>query len=352
MKIDPKNIDQNLLVMYLLDELSSENRALVEDWINGSDENSSQFKELETTWLETGKIDPVPVVVDVDLAWNNLKSRIRAEVSVPELKTEPKVKVRKLKSYWWIVAAAALVILSTFTVVFSDWFKKSMNVNPVLIESFADVIQDTLNDGTIVTLNQGSKIAFVESVKKSERQVNLEGEAFFAVKPDTSRPFVINAGIGAIRVLGTEFNVKAYQGSDLEVFVESGLVQLAITDSLGTITESILLEAGEKGIISYASGRILKSGDQPPDELYWANRKLIFRDAELSKVFEVLSQYYDFEVKTEHAGILSCQLSASFTNTELPQIMEVIAISFQLELQSEDSTYSFNGKGCLDEEVN
>ena len=65
MKIDPKHIDHNLLVLFLLDEVSSEERKAVEDWINASVNNKDYFSSLEKTWLETGNIEPAKVVVDI-----------------------------------------------------------------------------------------------------------------------------------------------------------------------------------------------------------------------------------------------------------------------------------------------
>ena len=150
-------------------------------------------------------------------------------------------------------------------------------------------------------------------------------------------------------MLGTKFNVTAYENSDLEVLVESGMVELSVRDSLGNPLETLLLEAGEKGIISHENKHIYKSEDLMPDELFWANRKLIFRETSLQKVLEVLQNYYSFEVEVENDEVMNCLLSASFTNQEIPHIMEVIAASFELSVSQENSTYQFIGKGCMDE---
>lgn len=349
MNNDSIHIDHNLLVLYLLDELSSEENQSVEAWINESDANSKAFSSLKKTWNETGKIEPVPVVVDLDEAWGKMKFLISKEDDI--LAPEPARKSisfisRKIFMY---AAIAAMVILGVMSVVFTDWFKKSNDPIPFILESFAEVINDTLSDGSSIALNENSTLIFAESEDKKERQVELKGEAFFAVAADSSKPFVIDAGIGVIKVLGTQFNVRAYENSDLKVFVESGLVELSLLDSVGNPIKSLFLEAGEKGIISYEDRELYKSVDQRPDELFWANRKLIFRETELKKVFEILEYYYEFEIVVEHEAILNCLLSASFTDQDLPYIMEVIAASFELEIAQKDSTYQFIGKGCLDE---
>lgn len=350
MIIDPEHIDQNELILYLLGELSPEEMEKVKAWIQADQENYAVFSSLEKTWIETGKIKPAPVVVNVDQAWTKLKSRIRQEDNFLDFSAQTTHKTRNLGRTLFLVAAAAALIIGAVSIVFSDWFNTSLDPVPVVIESFTEVVTDTLRDGSSVTLNKDSRLTYVESKKVSERQVILEGEAFFNVESDSSKPFVIDAGIGAIKVLGTKFNVRAYEGADLEVLVESGTVQLSLPYSLGGITDSLLLKAGDKGVISHAERRLYKIAGETPDELYWANRKLIFRDTELKKVFEILKQYNEFEVSLEHNEVLECRLTASFTDTELPDIMEVIAVSFELTLESKDSTYTFNGKGCLDEE--
>lgn len=348
MNIDPRHIDHNILARYLLDELSSEDRLSVEVWINESDTNQETFSSLKKIWDETGKIEPAPIVVNVDLAWSKMKSFITEK---KEITIEPPKLVKSTfsRQRFIYVAAAALIILGVMSAVLTDWFKKSVEPIPFIIESFAEVINDTLSDGSYIALNLNSTLKYSEATDESERHVVLEGEAFFAVARDTSKPFIIDAGIGGIKVLGTKFNVKAYENSDLKVFVESGLVELYLLDSLGNKVKSLLLEAGDKGIISYEDREIYKSIDQKPDELFWANRKLIFRETNLKKVFEILGEYYEFEVKVENDEIMNCLLSASFTDQDLPYIMEVIAASFVLEIEQKDSTYQFIGKGCLDE---
>ena len=348
MNIDPKHIDHNLLVLFLLDEISSEERKEVEVWINSSEDNREIFDSLKKTWLQTGKIEPAPVVVDVDLAWGKMKSLIKEEEKIHEAVSQRESSRVISGRRFMYSAIAALLILSVVSVVFTDWFKKSAEPFPFVYESFAEVVIDTLNDGSYIALNENSKLEYAEPTDKLERQIKLEGEAFFAVAADTSKPFVIDAGIGMIKVLGTQFNVKAYENFDLEVLVESGLVELTVVDSLGNLLETLLLEAGEKGIVSYEKRQIFKSEDLSPDELFWADRKLIFRETDLAKVFEILKDYYKFEVEVDD-DIMSCLLSASFTNEELPHIMEVIAASFELGLTQQDSTYQFIGKGCIDE---
>ena len=191
MKIDPKHIDHNLLVLFLLDEVSSEERKAVEDWINASVNNKDYFSSLEKTWLETGNIEPAPVVVDIDSAWDKMKTLISQEDEIQHVVPQRKLNARTSRRAFMYAAIAAMLILSVASVVFTDWFKRSVEPLPFVFESFAEVLIDTLSDGSSIALNENTKLVFSEPTEDKERKVNLEGEAFFAVAADSSKPFVI-----------------------------------------------------------------------------------------------------------------------------------------------------------------
>ena len=85
----------------------------------------------------------------------------------------------------------------------------------------------TLPDGSVVALNSNSKLVFPKQFNGDTREVTIEGEAFFDVKPNPEKPFIINAGKAQIKVVGTSFNVSAYPETEtLEVVVKTGKVQV------------------------------------------------------------------------------------------------------------------------------
>ncbi|MBT3241945.1 MAG: hypothetical protein HN352_02270 [Bacteroidetes bacterium] len=360
MQNDPIHIDKRLLLLYLLDEISEKGRQEVEAWIRYSASNKQTFRELEQTWHETGQLEPQPVAVDVDKAWNRMEQLMLDDNEVQNDESlDSDIQFQdvlppmtgRARTLYWSVAVAALAIISVLSVIYTDWFKNTTEIFPSLkIESFAEVVFDTLSDGSSIALNEQSVLSFPETFVENERSVELKGEAFFSVKADTAKPFVIKAGTGQVRVLGTEFNVKAYPNEDMEVVVESGLVELVLTDSLGAAVKTLLLEAGEKGVLSKANKELYRSSDLQPDELFWADRKLIFQETELADVFVILKKYYEFEILVSDKGILACLLSASFTGEKMDHIMAVIAASFELELITDGDQYKLTGVGCSRDE--
>jgi transmembrane sensor len=325
--------DEIQLLNYLLGKAGEEERRRIEEWLHGNEAHREYLDQLEKVWVETGKIRPVPVAVDVDAAWERMLGRISGE--------ERETPVRSLR-YVWTVAAILLVSFGLYFVA------KMFLIPPEQVEltSTSAIVKDTLPDGSRISLNRNSKLTYPGKFGRKMRQVTLTGEAFFDVKHDAEQPFVIEAGKAMIKVLGTSFNVKAYTGSDVEVSVEQGLVMLFTVDPATNDTLSVLLPAGTSGVLPVNSMQPEVMERTSPDRLFWLDRTLEFRQTELSEVFAVLSGHFGIIVRSGQPEILNCRLSATFRNESLETILEVIATSFELEVKNEGTNWIFYGKGC------
>ncbi|MFH0761638.1 MAG: FecR domain-containing protein [Bacteroidota bacterium] len=343
MKKDQVHIDQKLLVLYLLGEISQEGRQKVESWLNSSEKNRTFFEGLEKTWAATGTIDPASVHFDAGKAWTRMVQRIEQDES-RVVKSHGKEISLRARTNRFVMLAAAILVLGIISVVFTRILQN--RPDSITLASFAEVVQDTLPDGSSVVLNSDTKLVIPKKFAKTSRTVELTGEAFFEVKPDIERAFIVRVASGQIKVLGTSFHVKAYPGSDLDVYVETGHVELSAVDSITGDTVRIVLNAGERGMIGYATGEIRKAGDMVPDELFWVNKKLIFQETRLSLVFDLLRKHYKADIEVKEAAVLDCMLSATFTDESIGQILEVVAATFDLKLSRDKEKYIINGKGC------
>jgi ferric-dicitrate binding protein FerR (iron transport regulator) len=362
MKKDPTHIDQKLLVLYLLEEISQQGRSKVEAWLDISEENRIFFDGFRKTWEETGKIDAGMVAFDTNAAWEKMSGKIgKNEKSVKNEKSEKNVKKGKKgkegKEVGWkvgmvriILAAAAVLVLGVMSVVLVKFLRNQEEPRIETLASYSVPLQDTLNDGSNVILNADTKLIIPTKFAQTSRRVTLRGEAFFEVAHDSLQPFIIDAGLGQVKVLGTSFQVKAYPDSDLEVFVESGRVELSAYPAGQGDTVKIVLKAGERGMIKRGTHEISKPAEIGPDELFWANKKLIFQETKLSVVFDLLKKHYRAEIEVQDAAILNCLLSATFTDESIAEIMEVVAASFDLKMHCDQQKFVINGKGCSNED--
>lgn len=344
MKNGKNDIDRRKLVLYLLDEISTEGRREVELWLAASGENRKEYELLSKTWKETGKLGFFPKEIDTDKTWDSFSSRLDENAAKRNITPENNPYQRTVR---FLYAAAAVTFLTWISITMvrliqNDTFKK--------METLASnelVIMDTLTDGSIVRLNENSSLTFAKNFRVSERKVKLQGEAFFEVMPDTAKPFIVEAELGSVRVLGTSFQVKGFRETDMEVYVEEGIVEMSAEKDGDMI--SLVLVSGEKGIVKYPDGELVKEGVITPDELFWANRKLIFRETRLSLVFELLRKHYKAEIDVENEEINKCLLTATFDNEEIDQILEVIGASFELDVEKGENKFTIKGRGCSNE---
>lgn len=151
----------------------------------------------------------------------------------------------------------------------------------------------TLSDGTRVELNANTSITVQNG--RTERRVHLaNGEAFFVVSKDKSRPFIVDTPAGSVRVTGTIFNVLTEASSQLDVTVVEGSVQVRPDDASGTrALEPTVLGAGgvlksEHGVISVGT---LSPGDVD-DALAWRQGQIVCKAMPVSAALDRFAHYY------------------------------------------------------------
>ncbi len=178
--------------------------------------------------------------------------------------------------------------------------------------------QCLFQDGTVAYLNSESKIHYPVKFGLFERRIRLEGEAYFEVKHNPRRPFVVEIEGGEIQVLGTSFNVKAYHGDDIvAVTLDEGRVVL--DNRRGGRFE---LAPSEQLLYDRRSGegRIVRGADAMRYSI-WKDDVISFRDTPLEEVLEILSRWYD--VRFEMDGRPLHPISYTFTtdNTLLDNVL-------------------------------
>jgi len=207
---------------------------------------------------------------------------------------------------------------------------------------------DTLPDGSLISLNKNSNLVYPEQFKGKIREVKLTGEAFFNIRHDPAKPFIIDAGSAKVKVLGTAFRISAYPDSAVEVNVNRGRVMLFTINSETGDTSNVILAAGEKGLLPLKSVIPILVGNTAPDDLFWFDHTLEFTRTPLSRVFGLLEKYYPITIKVSNEKINNCLLTASFADDPIDRILTVIAESFNLKVISTNQTYLLTGNGCIE----
>ncbi len=336
-----QDIDESLLLQYLLGNTENENRSMVENWLDADSGNRKNLDRLEALWLETGKLNPPPLVVDVDKAWERFSDRTKDLEKPLAGISRQSVSIRFLR---FALGAAAMILL--IFGIYTTIRLFTVKVKEIEMAAGTSIISDTLPDGSMVTLNRQSKLSYPEEFTNEERCLTLTGEAYFNVSKDPLKPFIVDAGRAKVKVLGTTFNVSAYPEKEIRVTVNEGRVLFFVVDTLLKDTSSIVLEAGMTGTLKPGAASPEIVTDSIPDNLFWVNHTFDFNGTPLAEVFRMLEQYFDIKVSVSQQDILNCRLSASFVNDPADRIMTVVAESFGLKLSMKGKNYNLSGNGC------
>ena len=202
----------------------------------------------------------------------------------------------------------------------------------------------SLSDGSFVSLNKGAHLEYPEKISQMAREVTLSGEAFFEIKPDPLKPFIVHTSSASIKVLGTSFNVSAYNHSEeVKVIVETGKVELqpAFRGS-----QKIILEKGNFGSYHMNNSAAIKGNNTDINYLSWKTRVLRFDDTPLQEVIAVLSRTYHSEIDISSPELKKCRFTGTFSEESLDTVIKVLQTAFRLKIDSKDKKTLLSGKGC------
>ncbi len=190
-----------------------------------------------------------------------------------------------------------------------------------------------LSDGSIVFLNSGSRLRFPAVFGEGTREVQLEGEGFFAVQGDPARPFRVQTGSAVTEVKGTEFNVR-FRGKEVEVVVAKGAVQ--VFDQRRSVR--IGLVRGEASIYRDSTGFSRPRRVDVRRCLAWRENKLSFDKTPLSEVLSEIELFYDVRVVVKHDSSLHRTLTGYFASDSLDEVLSTIALAMDIRISRSGQT--------------
>lgn len=325
--IENNNID-DLLVKVVLGESNAEELRYVQGWIAESSANERYFRDFQRIWEESRHL-AVRSTVDEELAWVQFKervdmNRVAGEARVRDMEEEDSrvVDMGGGRRYQWLLRVAAIF----FVVCAGGWFYYMYSYRPaqyLSVNSGGQVLSDTLSEGSVVTLNKQSFIRYRRQFAGDTRQVEMEGEAFFAVAADKNKAFVVHANGVTITVLGTSFNVRAIRGRT-EVIVETGLVEI---NKGGHV---VWVGAHEKAVIDMGNTNLIKENN--PDQLYNYYRTKTFEcnGTPLWRLVEKLNEVYNVHIVIGESRLRDLPLTTTFVDESLDGILNVVGRTFDI----------------------
>jgi len=165
-----------------------------------------------------------------------------------------------------------------------------------------------LFDGTEVWLNSGTKLKYPNKFNQNERNVFIEGEAYFKVAPNKHLPFKVKTGKLEVEVLGTSFNISAYPTeSNQSVFLDEGKVQINDTagDKIGEISP------GQMAVKTDGNPAIQVQNADSYFYTSWKDGKITFNSEKLSEIAKKMERWYNVEIKFEKEALKNFNFSGT-----------------------------------------
>jgi transmembrane sensor len=343
MKKDEK-INWDLMAKHLAGETDAAGQEEFSEWLQHSEINAQGYQKISTTWDHINSIKEMNQF-DVNNGWEKLHSRIAASMGEQPEKMKEKPRNRRLFLHTPMLRAAAaialLIMLGAGTYGIITLIQHDSQIT-VVSSGSNDQTRITLPDGTRVFLNAGTKLTYAKNFNIHNREVRLTGEAYFDVRHNADKPFVIYTGKAGIKVLGTSFNVQALKSSGkVEVFVESGRVQLFEAENTGN---TITIEPGFIG--SMENSVVEKQKNTDENYLAWKTKRLIFNNTELEKVASGIQDVFKVEVIFEDPAMARCRIGSNFENESLENVLEAICTIHNWTWERKGNRVILSGSGC------
>ncbi|MEI9908356.1 MAG: FecR family protein [Bacteroidota bacterium] len=277
----------------------------------------------------------------------------------------PKVSVR-MKIIRWTVAAAVISAVSLGAYILSD----TENVKPGSNAAFANNMLEKVNvtvqplkiqmeEGSIITLQPGSSIHYPSHFLPDKREIFLEGEAFFEVSKNASRPFFVYNNNIVTHVLGTSFNVKMNrENKQVEVSVRSGRVEVyedkpAVKATASKKNNGVILSPNQKVTYDQDTRQFVPSLVDVPlpiiNEMSDKNvtpETAVFESTPLKTVLSSLERSYGIDIVVETENIYKCLFTGDVSQQDLYTRLDVICQSVQALYEVKGTKILIKGKGC------
>lgn len=225
---------------------------------------------------------------------------------------ENRVRVRKLRIYTGTFLKYAAILVVAFV---SGLYVHTLLTNRDQAVQYAEVevmYGQTghlfLFDGTEVWLNSGTKFKYPNKFNQNERNVFMEGEAYFKVAPNKHLPFKVKTGKLEVEVLGTSFNLSAYPSEPTQsVFLDEGKVQIndMIGDKIGEITP------GQIAVKKDGNPSIQVQNADSHFYTSWKDGKITFNSEKLSEIAKKMERWYNVEIRFEKESLKDFNFSGT-----------------------------------------
>jgi transmembrane sensor len=328
-----KETEEQLLLKVIEGRADDRETELFNQWVKSSAKNGELFAQLKEVYHLSSFGHH-----SAQANWERVVDKVRSGYTVPdfiELPLPARAGNRLLSSPLLRVAATIAVLIGISVFLWVVVFNPEQ-----LIVSGNDLNKNEpyrMEDGSLVFLNGDSEISISNRFGSKEREVLLTGEAYFDVKRDAAKPFVVKANSTITKVLGTSFNVYSDQSGHVKVSVTSGLVEFTEQEA----DDILQISEGEQGTFDPVEKTVEKFMITDPNFQAWRTGVFIFRDTPIDQALEMLGEHYSRIFLLEGIGDRIGSITTTFDNQPLAAVQEELSLLLNAKTESKNDTIIF-----------
>ncbi len=290
-----------LVLRKLMGIISPEEDAALKAWIEADPRNKESFDALRFKW----QADRENIPED-----ERPRRRRRRNTTVDPAK--------KGRTTFYVFEGLALALLVVASVIIFMGLRE----RPSIHHAGREIRTVILSDSSAVTLKPGSVLLVASDYGSTNRAVEVEGQAFVEVSPDSLTLFTLTTDNSRIDVTGTSFMVDLPKGEEYEeVIVLSGQLLISL---LKNPEKKVVVPAGKKARYDYGSGAIALLDADTVNVLAWRQKKLVFNDTPLAQVVEAVEDYFGIPVQVENTAMLKCTFTKTFNEPRMDDIIKAL----------------------------
>jgi transmembrane sensor len=317
------NLD--LITRHLLNETDNTEEEMIKDVINNDEKSRREFDEYLDLWEKSADVKDFDKIDD-EHDWRQVRARMnfgRIKRSLP------------LRTYFLRIAAVLILAFGLASIFHYFNGPKAHGSEYYETATVNEMREVKLPEGSVISLNRNSKIVRNSEFGKSNRDIILEGEAFFEVAKNPNLPFKVYTKNSTIEVTGTSFNIKS---DTFQVIVGVLTGKVAFYQTGNTVNRIDLLPE-KTGYYKTGNHSFVMESSLDPNSIAWHTGRLIFKKTPVSEVFKIIAGYFNKELIIEAGAPTSVPFNGSFDKQSLEEMIEDINMTLpeKLDVVTTDS---------------
>lgn len=292
--------------------------------------NEEQFKILANKYAENSCNEEEKNRVEA--FFNEMQNNKNADVLLlsdargAKIFTSIKAKVVKTPKRSFLVQFMRVAAIVVMTLGIAYCIKQSFVPTEIIqIAKKGEKKEITLQDGSVVVLNTNSSISYPEEFGDT-RNVKLTGEAYFKVKRNPKKPFIVTMHDMTLRVLGTSFNINSYAKRTTKVSVLTGIVALNTNSG-----QKVILTKNQQADFNVDSG-FRVTNQESIEKIAWIQNTIVLTETTLAEAMNILENYHDVTVDFEDNELKTLIINGKFKEEKLENILTSIAFVKDLKI--------------------